>query len=313
MNAKQANQIKLTEIMNSLGYSIQHKHKGGNELAYLSPFRNESKGSFYINSVKNVFFDQGSGAGGTVVDFALEYLSSKGMKSNVSEALYWLKNLGCHDNLTEDFFVSDSKPKVEQRDLEFIKATEIKNPIIFKYLKSRMIPEHLVSKYLKEIHYRNKKTGKIYFGFGIENLSGGYEIRSAGDNPTFKSSIINKDISFIKGREEGGSINIFEGTVDYLSLMVLQNIDHLKHDTIVTHSLSSLNRVIDFLNKNKYTKLNLWVDNDKAGQYFKSKIKGSLEEQIVDFSNLYNQYNDLNLYLINNCYIDYRNFNLFLN
>lgn len=84
----------------------------------------------------------------------------------------------------------------EQRELEFLEAHEIRNPAIISYLEEeRKIPADLARQYLKEVKYRNIPKNKTFFAFGMENESGGYEIRSASDKYKFKSALIKRDIT----------------------------------------------------------------------------------------------------------------------
>ncbi len=57
----------------------------------------------------------------------------------------------------------------------------------------------------------------------MENEGGGYKIRSASDQYKFKSALIKRDITVIRGRGvERKSVSVFEGMTDFLSLLVLQ-------------------------------------------------------------------------------------------
>ena len=129
----------------------------------------------------------------------------------------------------------------DDRELEFLEAHEIRNQLILEYLEcKRKIPANLAKQYLWEVTYRNKTLDKVFFAFGMKNESGGYEIRSASDQYIFKSALIKRDITFIKGRGENSRlVSVFEGMTDFLSLLVLSNGRELKGNTIIMHSVSS--------------------------------------------------------------------------
>ena len=68
MNTKQAKAEPLHEFLGRMGY--QPAHVRGNDIWYRSPFRpTERTPSFKIDRTKNVWFDHGLGAGGTIIDF----------------------------------------------------------------------------------------------------------------------------------------------------------------------------------------------------------------------------------------------------
>lgn len=301
MNTKQANALLLTDIMDSLGHKVYQTHKGGAELAYLSPFREEAKPSFYVNARKNAWYDHGLGEGTySVVDFAIQYLASRGKTSSVSDALAWLDNLGVAplSQSQKSLFLSESKESENEadiRNLQFIRATPIKHNAIFQYLQNRGIGSDLVSKYLLEIQYRNLKNDKVYFGFGMKNQSDGYEVRSAMDSPAFKSALIERNITIIAGEvRKEPAINVFEGMTDFLSLLALYDSSALRNDAIIMHSLSSYKNTMDYLGTMEYTQINLWLDNDISGIKMKARFEESFGDIVVDQSFRYLKYNDIN-------------------
>lgn len=157
--------------------------------------------------------------------------------------------------------------------------------MIFEYLETREIPRRIAFKYFRLVQYRNrKKKGmqKPYFGFGMQNKSGGWEIRSASDSQgeKFKTALIAKDITVIKGIEAGREeINIFEGMTDFVSLLAMYNCDELKGDAIILHGLKLYSRAAAYIRENGYTRINTFLDNNKSG------IE-TTENFIKDFGNI---------------------------
>lgn len=306
MNCKQANEsIRLSELMERLGYEVKKKERGNTEWRYLSPFRSEAEPSFYINTNQNCWFDHGEGEGSfSVVDFAQKYLQANGGGSSVQECLSWLVSLGFGNTQTRSFFPSEQQDNETftpepPKDLEFIRAKDVSHPAIFQYLKGRGISEPLITHYLKEVQYRNLKKNKVFFAFGIENRAGGFEIRSASDTPAFKSALIRRDISIIKGnpKKEEKILNVFEGTTDFLSLLSLLKTTRLNGDALLMHSLSSYSESIEFIQNETYSIVNLWLDNDTSGNKTTAKFIDDLDELTQDQSSRYTGYNDLNAYL----------------
>lgn len=75
MNIQEIKTIKLQDFLASLGYSPTKQQ--GNNLWYLSPFRQENHASFKVNTGRNQWYDFGIGKGGNIIDLAeLLYKSS---------------------------------------------------------------------------------------------------------------------------------------------------------------------------------------------------------------------------------------------
>ncbi len=87
MNTTQAKKIPLQEILAKLGLQPIKTFKGGAELAYHSPFREEKEPSLFVNTHKNVWNDFGD-IGGNALDFVIRY-----QNTDVKGALAFLEQL----------------------------------------------------------------------------------------------------------------------------------------------------------------------------------------------------------------------------
>lgn len=308
MNTNEANHLNFPDLLSRLGHEPVQVKKGGREYWYKSPFRDETEPSFHTSqghTLPWVWFDFAV-KGGTVMDFLIKYWNT-----DPRGALSKLRPLYNRDLFQKpvhersegdpkpinDLFSSRASNDNSTHDLVFLKAYPIKNPIIYKYLAGRGIPKRLVDLYLEEVKYFSKKKGrgKEYFAFGMRNRSGGYEIRAATDEYTFKSSLIKKDISVIVGTGQGrNAINIFEGMVDYLSLLVFLSTDKLKGDTVVLHSLNSYNRCMRFLEEKSYGVINTFLDNNDAGQQHTQRFIDDYGSAVHPQSHTFSQHTDLN-------------------
>lgn len=315
MNTKQAKQLSLPDIMSRLGYEPVKITKNGRELWYKSPFRDETDASFhtsYLNG-KWIWNDFGD-TGGTVIDFVMRY---RGL-TQVKDALIFLE-----DMFQGQLFEHKDKHKGQGRDdlfsfqqqsraaagdfsetqdlsrqLEFMEAHPIRNQIIYTYLEGRGISRQLADLYLCEVKYWNhskpQSKQKPFFGFGMMNESGGYEIRAASDQYSFKSALIARDISFVPGKAGEGSVNVFEGMTDFLSLLMMLTTDRLNGDSIVLHSLSSFHRAVLKIKENGYSTINLFLDNNPAGRKATLRFKEEFGDYIYDKSPFFPHYIDLN-------------------
>lgn len=310
MNSTQAKLLSLPDILSRLGYEPTLIKKGGNEYWYKSPFREEKDASFHTSFLggKWIWKDFGD-RGGTVIDFVMQL---KGF-SQVGDALQFLEKMYRGRPFSQpvaksieetrqqtDLFSfqqqENSSPEATVLELEFIEAHEIRNPLIHSYLtKERAIPRKLADLYLKEIKYRNKKNERDYFAFGMENESGGYEIRAASDSYSFKSALVKRDITVIRGKApEKKAVSVFEGMTDFLSLLAMMNISQLSGDAIVMHSLSSFQRTVDFIKSQDYTTINTFLDNDKSGEEHTEKFKMEFGDRVVPQNSLFAPYADIN-------------------
>lgn len=312
MNAEQAKKISLPDLMAKLGHEPVKVLKGGNEIWYVSPFRTEKEASFHTSFLggKWIWNDFGD-TGGTVIDFAIRYNGFH----QVRDALTWLAEVSrgnlaklprsrvgeaSNQNEPDLFSQPQSKPPaslaVEDRQLRFIEALPLTNPLILEYLaRERRIPEEIARHYLCEVRYRNAANGKDYFAFGMKNESGGYEIRVASSKYSFKSALIARDITLIQGASpERGVVNIFEGMTDFLSLLVMMNTGNLSGDSIIMHSLSSYQRAADVIRNRQYTVINTFLDNNRPGQEGTERFKADFTGRVAPQSHIFAPYADLN-------------------
>jgi hypothetical protein len=283
-------------------------------LWYASPFRAEKEPSFHTSFLggKWIWNDFGD-IGGTVVDFAMRY---NGFQS-IKDTLAWLDRV-CHTHpiqrnkgRVEEERAETTQPSLfsfqqqsgaaapvesDLRQLEFVSAQPISNPVILDYLSlERCIPGPLVLHYLQEVTYRNLGTGKTFFAFGMLNKSGGYEIRAASDKVSFKSALIARDITVIDGSSpERGIVNVFEGMTDFLSFLTMMKLPRLAGDAVIMHSLSSYARASEFIHSKGYRVINTFLDNDSPGREGTERFRREFSDQVVSQSEMFADYKDLN-------------------
>lgn len=308
MNTEQAKNISLPDLLKKLGHTPVKTMKGGRELWYASPFRKEIDPSFHASIGRSGFWiwnDFGD-RGGTVVDFAMRY----GDFSTVRDALDFLdrhssgvgKGSTPKQNAPDlfSFHQQDHREAGENfsadRQLKLVEAHPITSPAILAYLsRERGIPAELSHRYLLEVKYQNLAVGKSFFGFGMVNESGGYEVRVALPNHKFKSAINARDISVIPGSQPGSSsVSLFEGMTDFLSLLVMQGKSQLPEDVIIMHSLSSHGRTVAYLQARPYQQIKTYFDNNLAGEKGTTRLKNELGAAVVSYSGTFAPHVDLN-------------------
>lgn len=302
MNTDQAKQLSLPDLLEKLGHTPSKITKGGNELWYPSPFRKENDASFHTSFIggKWIWKDFGD-IGGTVVDFAMRYWDTR----TISEALAFLDKHApgaARLGTKPDLFSFQQQPHrgavenfLHDRQLQLIEVKPISSAAILNYLRDRGIPAELANKYLVEVRYQNTAVGKAFYGFGMRNESDGFEVRVALPNNKFKSAINARDITVIRGSQSGtGTVSLFEGMTDFLSLLVMQGKSQLPGDGIIMHSLSSHPRTVEYLKKHSYEEIRTYLDNNQAGQKGTTRLKEDLGAAVISYSASFAPYEDLN-------------------
>lgn len=176
------------------------------------------------------------------------------------------------------------------------KTIQPNNERLIRYFQDRGISKNILNKFTKEVHFQS--GNKNYFGLGMVNKSGGYEVR----NPFMKTKIGNNDISIIHC-DKANELVVFEGLMDMLSfLQLMKNNGKVNNRTLI--SLNSVTNTESFIHhyKNFEGKIYLLLDADIAGTEATTKIKKEVfKADVKDIRPLYyiqqGRNNDLNDYL----------------
>ena len=279
MNCKEANtQISIRNVLES--FSL-FPSKGNSKTAFYFAFdREEKTPSLFVNFVKNIAFDFGTGKKYDIVSLvqgikqcsvsqALEYLSQ--FNFSFKEQMY---------NITRD----GSK-------YEILSISEVKHYALIQYLKERRIENNI--HLLKEIHY--KISNKKYFGIGFKNDANGYEVR----NKYSKICIGRKDITTIKNKSN--NLRIFEGFMDYLSFKQMEKaLKKALSDYVILNSVTMIFKLEKIIKS--YEKIELYFDNDEAGNRATNEVK-RLNPYVEDNRILYQNYKDLNDFIMSKFFL----------
>jgi hypothetical protein len=276
----EAKQIPVTDYLSRLGFEPAYSR--GNDSWYHSPLREERTPSFKVNTHRNVWFDHGTGDGGTILD-----LGAKLHQCSLSEFLERLSN----ENLSP-LSLHRQPPRIHtpENKLEVLSVKELSNPDLIHYLNTRSIDLDTARLYCKEVKFQIGE--RVYSAIGFPNQQGAYELR----NHWFKGSSSPKDFSFIDNNEK--KLALLEGFIDFLSIVKIdaQEVKDLvaKSDFLILNSLRLLNRTIPILKHHK--EVNLFLDNDHASKEAKVSLKqkGIL---FFDAAPLYRNHKDINEYL----------------
>lgn len=169
-------------------------------------WRADKNASVSIDHNKNVWYDHGTGEGGSIIDLVMRIEGC-----DFSEACRKLESFSFHRSYTP------VAPKVEPRESGIVidDVKELQHPALLQYLNERCIPVEVARKYCKQVHYHIRHTpSKRYFAIGFPNDKGGWELR----NKIVKNAT-NKDTTYIKNY--GSVLIIFEGFMDFLSYLAM--------------------------------------------------------------------------------------------
>ena len=286
ISCAEAKKMDMVDFLSSLGH--QPVKIRGNDYWYLSPLREEKTASFKINRKFNVWYDQGIGKGGNLVDFGIQFF-----RCSVSEFLQQLNHpvFSFHPPIlnSASFPAAGEKEKIVVMDArENIKLLSLQN-----YLAFRKIPLEIANRFCKEVDFNlyNKK----YTVIGFQNSAGGYELRSAN----FKGSSSPKEVTLF-GKDLTKEILVFEGFMDFLSYEAIHQprlilLPKQQPNFLILNSIGFLEKMKPMLEN--YPSIHLYLDRDKKGLELTKEVL-SISRKYRDESLAYKNHKDLNEYLM---------------
>lgn len=278
-------QLDIVKYLEKLGY--RPEKISNNDYWYLSPLRDEKEASFKVNRKLNLWFDHGTGRGGSIIDFGVSYYKCSIpefiQKLSQSFSFHWKDHTVQQPQADTQGHTEALEPKIK-----VIASKPLTNPVLCRYLDERKIPFEVAEKFCKEVHFELK--GRQNFAVGFENRSGGFELR----NSVFKGSSSPKDVTQIEisGAKE---VAVFEGFFSFLSYQTLHQKNAALTNFLVLNSLSFLEKRRQLMEENQ--KVYLYLDRDEAGiKNTQTALKW--DKKYIDRSDLYKGHKDLNDYLI---------------
>jgi len=310
MNIEQANKLDFPDLLARLGHQPAKVMKDGRDLWYYSPFRTEKEPSFHIQPGKIypwVWNDFGH-KGGSLFDFVCQYktLSKK-------DALAFLRQLygnpgsrAGEEKKQTSFSFRPPPPTFEIHAILVLTRVEPLEKSLPYVGSARGIKPALARLYLKDVHFENTEKKRAYYAAGFPNRAGGYEIR----NPFFKSSIGQKDVSFIEGAQRE-RLFLFEGFMDFLSALsdlqdaksadlrglLTEDGSAFAGDVVVLNSASFKKTALDILASGSYKFAGTFFDNDAAGEGLRQAFS-DLPVEVIHYNFLYEGHKDYNAALV---------------
>ena len=280
MNCTEANEINIVGFLQERGFKLGKS--SGADHWYCSPLRSEETPSFKVNAVKNVWFDYGTGTGGKLIDLVCQIYSVDVPGS--------LQIISGSSPAIKPFSFDEQKQPLPVEGIKINHIQKLQNVALIQYLENRKIPFEIADLYLNQAYYEAKN--KKYFAIAFKNDLGGYELR----NKYFKGSNSPKGITTLQSNQSTKSVNVFEGFMDYLSALVYFGVKKPYDTTIILNSVSHLGRVFNILEQ--YQEINLYLDNDKAGEDTANRITAKYPKTVNRSKRLYPDNKDFNEFLI---------------
>ncbi|RIV35501.1 DNA primase [Flagellimonas lutimaris] len=278
LDCEKARNIDIVSTLANLGHFPVRKTE--KEAWFLSPFRSETQASFKVSLKKNYWIDFGTFEGGSTIDLVM-----KMENFSVREALERLSGNMGHFSFHRRPI--PTKTECKANPIKITKEMDIEHGALETYLRSRKISATTARKLCKEIHY--KICGRKYFALGLQNRSGGWELR----NRYWKGSTSPKDVSIIGNSFK--KLVITEGMFDMLTLLELMPEIGNGHDLLILNTTAFVKRMIPKIVE--YEDVKLFLDGDGTGLGMTELLLEKCPNS-RDMSFLYEGFKDMNEWMV---------------
>ena len=282
--------IPIADYLHACGIKPAKRYNG--YALYHAPYREDPNASLKVDFRQNLWHDYGTSQGGSIIDLVMKMRGC-----SAYEAIAHLAE-GKATTLAPSSFHSEAhigQRRDEQRPNNTRRIISINEALplhLQSYLREvRKIDLAVASPYLHHVRY--EVGGREYSAIGFPNRAGGYELR---DDKIFKGTIAPKDISVIAGQANNAPLCIFEGVMDFLSLLTMKGKEAIS-PSIVLNSVSNIHRAVAYLHEKGIDSVRAFFDNDPAGRQALQAIQ-STGIKVEDMSRHYSRYKDLNEYHI---------------
>ena len=268
-------------------YGIEPAKRYNGYALYHAPYREDFNASMKVDFRENLWHDYGTGQGGSIIDLVMRMQGCsayEAMKHLAGKRETIVASSSFHRETT----ITTPNSTSTRHILSISEALPLH---LQNYLREvRKIDLAVASPYLRYVRY--EVGGREYSAIGFANRAGGYELR---DDKTFKGTIAPKDISVIAGRENNAFLCIFEGFMDFLSLLTIKGKETAP--CLVLNSVSNISRAIAYLHEQDIDSVRAFLDNDPVGRQALLAIQSS-GVTVEDMSRHYVRHKDLNEFLV---------------
>jgi len=292
---KEAKEKSIVSYLSSQGYKPIKGRSIGRHHVYSSMLHTESNPSFFVDKDRNVWKDFGfsSTKWEDVITLVMR-IESK----TFPEAIDIL--LKRRHVRKEEISQEPHKPGIE-----IVNVVPLTSPILIEYLQDRKVDIDLARLYCEQATARfprGKNPNKEHLYISFRNDKGGYELRNQYTFDIKKVSSSPK--YFTRFIADPNKYNLFEGFMDFLTMLTMYKRERFKNTTVVLNSLVNLLYLYETLRTNEEN--NLFLDNDLAAQKYiytgdeKNKII-SLKDRDIPFKDqriMFGHAGDINDYAV---------------
>lgn len=284
--------IPIADYLHACGIEPAKRYNG--YALYHAPYREDANASLKVDFRQNLWHDYGTSQGGSIIDLVMRMQGCsayEAMAHLVEGKATTLAPFPFHREAHTERKRNEQRPSNTRRILSISEDLPLH---LQNYLREvRKIDLAVESPYLRHIRY--EEGGREYSAIGFPNRAGGYELR--GDK-TFKGTIAPKDISVVAGEANNTPLCIFEGFMDFLSLLTMKGEETTP--CLVLNSVSNLSRAVAYLHEKGIDSVRAFLNNDDAGRKALKSLQ-SAGIKIEDMSRDYARYKDLNDYHVAQC------------
>lgn len=282
--------IPIADYLHACGIKPAKRYNG--YALYHAPYREDPNASLKVDFRQNLWHDYGTSQGGSIIDLVMKMRGCSAYEAIAHLAEGKATTLAA-SSFHREAHIGQRRDEQRPNNTRCILSINEALPLhLQSYLREvRKIDLAVASPYLHHVRY--EVGGREYSAIGFPNRAGGYELR---DDKTFKGTIAPKDISVIAGQANNAPLYIFEGVMDFLSLLTMKGKEAIS-PSIVLNSVSNIHRAVAYLHEKGIDSVRAFFDNDPAGRQALQAIQ-STGIKVEDMSRHYSRYKDLNEYHI---------------
>ena len=282
--------IPIADYLHACGIKPAKRYNG--YALYHAPYREDPNASLKVDFRQNLWHDYGTSQGGSIIDLVMKMRGCSAYEAIAHLAEGKATTLA-PSSFHREAHIGQRRDEQRPNNTRCILSINEALPLhLQSYLREvRKIDLAVASPYLHHVRY--EVGGREYSAIGFPNRAGGYELR---DDKTFKGTITPKDISVIAGQANNAPLYIFEGVMDFLSLLTMKGKEAIS-PSIVLNSVSNIHRAVAYLHEKGIDSVRAFFDNDPAGRQALQAIQ-STGIKVEDMSRHYSRYKDLNEYHI---------------
>ena len=281
--------IPIADYLHACGIKPAKRYNG--YALYHAPYREDPNASLKVDFRQNLWHDYGTSQGGSIIDLVMKMRGCSAYEAIAHLAEGKATTLA-PSSFHREAHIGQRRDEQRPNNRRILSINEALPLHLQSYLREvRKIGLAVASPYLHHVRY--EVGGREYSAIGFPNRAGGYELR---DDKTFKGTIAPKDISVIAGQANNAPLCIFEGVMDFLSLLTMKGKEAIS-PSIVLNSVSNIHRSVAYLHEKGFDSVRAFFANDPAGRQAFQAIQ-STGIKVEDMSRHYSRYKDLNEYHI---------------